>query len=167
MSEPERRQEMTQQEQKSDIVPELYEKIQRSYKRLVALDPWIRAFNKRKEKGAIVQDEVLEYANRLGLCAEKALGAFLVDKNLPDGRIYYNIAKRTIEPLMRLIYEDVTSSEEIALKTMYKKQRIGIKPVRVPFNEEYMDGIIWELVRASQYGKGQSGRTEQNDNSGK
>ena len=147
---------MTRQEQKSDIVPELYDKIQRSYKSLVALDPWIRAFNKRKEKGNIVQDDVLEYANRLGGCAEKALGAFLIDKNLPDGRIYYNIAKRTIEPIMRQIYEKVTAAEEIALKAMYKKQRIGIKPVQGPFNQEYMEGIIWELVRASQYGKGRS-----------
>ena len=145
---------MVQQEQKSDIVPELYDKIQRSYKRLVALDPWIRAFRKHKEKGNISQKDVLEYANRLGGCAEKALGAFLIDKNLPDGRIYYNIAKRTIDPMMRLIYEDVNAAEEISLKSMYKKQRIGIKPVRAPFNEEFMDGIIWELVRASQYGKG-------------
>lgn len=147
---------MTRQEQKSDIVPELYDKIQRSYKSLVALDPWIRAFKKRKEKGSIAQNDVLEYANRLGGCAEKALGAFLIDKNLPDGRIYYNIAKRTIEPIMRLIYEEVTEAEEIALKAMYKKQRIGIKPVQAPLNREYMDGIIWELVRASQYGKGRS-----------
>lgn len=147
---------MTRQEQKSDIVPELYDKIQRFYKSLVALDPWIRAFKKRKEKGSIAQDDVLEYANRLGGCAEKALGAFLIEKNLPDGRIYYNIAKRTIEPIMRLIYEEVTAAEEIALKAMYKKQRIGIKPVQAPFNQEYMDGIIWELVRASQYGKGRS-----------
>lgn len=134
-----------------DIVPALYEKILKDFNAKVALDPWIKAFLRRVENGTALQNDVLTYAEKLGGYAEEALQRCLSEKNLPDGKIYWNIAKRTIEPLMRIVCNDIGVVDEKVLQATYKKLRLGIKPVGAEFNQDYMNGVMNEIVGLSLY----------------
>lgn len=134
-----------------DIVPALYEKILKDFNAKVALDPWIKAFLKRVENGTASQNDALTYAEKLGGYAEEALQRHLTEKNLPDGKIYWNIAKRTIEPLMRIVCDDISAADEKILQATYKKLRLGIKPVGAEFNQDYMNGVMNEIVGLSLY----------------
>ncbi|MGI6205515.1 MAG: hypothetical protein ACOYJI_02630 [Anaerovoracaceae bacterium] len=133
----------------SDIVPDLYKKILRDFRSAVALDPWIKSFNKRLDAGKATQEDVQKYAGILGRTASKALNRGLTPENLPDGKIYWNIAKRTIEPLLREVTEMVNGAMVSIIEVQHKKKRIGIKPQRAKFNQDRCDAIINKIVNMS------------------
>ena len=81
--------------------------------------------------------------------AAKALSRGLRPENLPDGKIYWNIAKRTIEPLLREVNRMVNDAMVVIIEAAHKKKRIGIKPVRAAFNQDRCDAIMNKVVRMS------------------
>ena len=88
-------------------------------------------------------------AGILGKAAAKALSKGLRLENLPDGKIYWNIAKRTVEPLLREVTDMVNDAVVIIIEAEHKKKRIGIKPKRAPFNQDRCDAIMNKVVRMS------------------
>lgn len=132
-----------------DIVPGFYRKILGDFEGKVKTDTWIKAFENRQKKGTSTQKEVQEYAGRIGRYGQDTLIHGLAKKNLPDGIIYWNIAKRTVEPLMKQMTDMVNEAYTTELSNRYKKMRIGIKPVTAKFNQERCDAIMNKLVAAS------------------
>lgn len=140
---------MAVQSTTQDIVPALYKRIKKDFKSLVASDPWVRAFNKQLKKGEATQKDVANYAGVLGKAASKALKRGLAPGNLPDGKIYWNIAKRTIEPLLREVTNMVNDAMVSVIKAEHKKKRIGIKPQRAEFNQDRCNAIMNKVVNMS------------------
>lgn len=132
-----------------DIAPALYKKILSEFNARVKRDSWIKAFNERQKKGTSTQKEVQEYAGRVGKYCQEALINGLRKENLPDGKIYWNIAKRTVEPMMKLVTNMVNEAYSAELSNRYKKMRLGIKPVTAKFNQERCDAIMNKLVAGS------------------
>ena len=74
----------------------------------------------------------------------------LAEKNLPDGNLHWNIAKRVLVPLMQDVQRTCLDMAEAAQKRQDKKNGIGIKPIRPPFNEERIDAVLNKIVFISQ-----------------
>jgi hypothetical protein len=81
--------------------------------------------------------------------AAKALSRGLRPENLPDGKIYWNIAKRTVEPLLREVTDRINDAMVTIIEAEHKKKRIGVKPVRAAFNQDRCDAIMNKVVRMS------------------
>ena len=106
----------------TDIAPELLKKIQKSFDDKVAADKAVEAFKKKLKAGKANQREVTLYNRTISGHASEALIENLTDENLPDGRLYYNIANRTVTPTIQNVH-DLTIDAEIELtKQTYKKQ---------------------------------------------
>lgn len=140
-----------------DIVPALYKKIEDDYYSRVKKDKSIQSLLKKSESGSGTQDEISLYARELGDCAAKALSEGLQVKNLPDGKIYWNIADRTIKPLFRLVYDQVNSMAFIIQKADDKKNGISIKPIKADFPAERIESIENKIVYESMNGDGAIG----------
>jgi phosphate uptake regulator len=134
---------------KDDIVPDLYDQMMKRFRSSVAMDPWVKAFSKRLKAGKATQEEAQNYAGRIGKHAASALSSSLRAENLPDGRIYWNIAKRTIEPLLREATEMVNDAMVSIIEAEHKKKRIGMKPIRAGFNQDRCDAIMNRTVNLS------------------
>lgn len=132
-----------------DIAPELYKNILSEFRARVRQDRWIKTFDSRQKKGTTTQKDVQEYAGRIGRHCQAALINGLRKENLPDGKIYWNIAKRTVEPMMKLVTDMVNKAYTEELSNRYKKMRLGIKPITRKFNQERCDAIMNKLVAAS------------------
>lgn len=130
-----------------DIVPALYKKILREFNRQVNDDTWITGFRARLEKAT--QEDVDKYAQRLGKYASKALRDGLKPENLPDGKIYWNIAKRTIEPLLKNVTGMVNDAMTTVISSSHSKMNLGVKPAEAPFNQERCDAIMNRIVNLS------------------
>lgn len=135
--------------QLNDIVPELYDQIEKRYKTAVKTDPWIRSFMRRLNAGRAAQEDALTYVEKLGTHAADAFKTVFRANNLPYGKIYFNIAKRTIEPIMRDIPEKVNNAAVTIIEDMHEKRRITLKPKRTEFNQDRCDAIINKVVAAS------------------
>lgn len=129
-----------------DIVPALWEQIETTYKSKVKVDPLIKSLTKKVEAERASLKDVYTYASELSKHAVGTLAVCLSADNLPDGKLYWNIAERTIVPLYRLVHEDIVDMATKVTKAEDKKQGIGLKPISPEFNEERIRTIVNEIV---------------------
>lgn len=128
----------------ADIVPELYEKLHAEFEQNIKRNQRIQSFLKKGDKAS--QKEVSLYSAELGGCVSDALGTVLTEDNLPNGKLYWNIAQRTIIPLLKEAYEMVMAAAEAVQKREDKALGINIRPIRPEFPEERAKGLIDKLI---------------------
>ena len=83
-----------------DIVPKLQKSVLSDFYSMVEEDNKMQAILTGKDKRATLT-QVSKHAERLGEYAVRSLEKNLTDETLPDGTLYWNIAKGVIPPLMR------------------------------------------------------------------
>ena len=117
----------------ADIAPELYEKIHSDFEQKVKANQKIQNFLGKLEKKTATPKEVSLYAAELGTCASYALCHNLTEKSLPNGMLYWNIADRTIMPLMKEIHKMVMDAAVEVQLVEDETIGINLKPIRSPF----------------------------------
>lgn len=131
-----------------DIAPELLEKLKKAFS---------EKFNKSKKIGKILStirdgnptySEVNELSIVVGDILAEVFQENLSQDILPDGRMYYNIAKRTIEPMMINNYDIVTGNAAIVQEILNRQAGMRIKAQIPPLNQSRIDGIINRLDEA-------------------
>lgn len=137
----------------ADIVPDLYEKIQREFKNNMKDSSLIKNFQRKGSKAT--PKEVSFYAAELGRCVSDALTACLTEDVLPDGKLYWNIAQRTIVPLLKEAYELVIEAAETVQRQQDEKLGIRIQPIMPEFPQERINDFINKLIeyQEDEYGK--------------
>ena len=128
-----------------DVVPALAETIDTTFSSLVSADAVIRAFNSKLAKGTATQRDVFNYTSRLGLHASKSLTLCLKPDNLPDGKMYWNIATRTIKPLLQRVHEMINDAANAVQSIEDRKANIGIKPKSAPFPDDRISDLLNKL----------------------
>ena len=128
-----------------DIAPELLAKLQKSFS---------EKFNKNKKVDTILSTirdgkptytEVNDLSIVVGDILAEVFGENLSADILPDGRMYYNIAKRTVEPMMINNYDIVIDNATIVQEMLNNQAGIRIKAQVPPINQSRVDGIINRL----------------------
>lgn len=130
----------------ADIVPVLNEKIQTSFQSNMMRDRRIAQISKRIRDGTATFIDGHDYAERLGESLSKALISNLNEENLPDGRLYYNIAKRTVTPALRYNYELTNEAAEQIQSIIDSGLGIGLKSVKAEFPESRIKGLIDKMT---------------------
>ena len=134
-----------------DIVPELLEKIQKAFENGVNNNAEIARLRKLIEsrEGSYIEAE--EISKEIGAELSQAFGNNLSSATLPDGKMYYNIAQRILQPTLgenHKLITDITTQVQNALN---KKAGLGIKPVVPEFNQERVDGLVNHLDHAETF----------------
>lgn len=126
-----------------DIVPELYEQIKADFDVRIRRDHDIQKMLSSETETSY--SRLTEAAKRIGTYAVEALKKNLTEEKLPDGTLYWNIAKRTIEPLMQEAHTIVCALFAIIQKNNDTKAGIGLEPLIPDFNQERMNAILNKL----------------------
>ena len=130
----------------ADVVPQLNEAIQTSFKTNVMKDRKIAQISKRIRDGTATFVDGHDYAERLGENLSKALQDNLTAQTLPDGRLYYNIAKRTVTPALEENYELTNEIAADIQKMLDAKANIGLGAVKADFPKERIQGLIDKMT---------------------
>lgn len=130
-----------------DVVPALNEAIQTSFKTYVMRDRRIAQISTRIRDGTATFADGHDYAERLGENLSKALSTNLNANTLPDGKLYYNIASRTVTPALEENYNLTNDAAEKIQKIVDKKSKIGLGSVRADFPTERINGLIDKMTR--------------------
>lgn len=125
-----------------DIAPKLYEKIKKQFDDEIEKNKKLRGLAHKARNGAATYKEAHEFAIESGEILSKVLKNNLSSSVLPDGKLYYNIADRTIRPMLEDLYEKVADYSEDVQTLLNKNQNIGIKAIRVKMNEDKVQGIV-------------------------
>lgn len=128
-----------------DITPELQKSVLSDFYNMVEEDNKIQGILTGEDKRATLT-QVSKQAERLGEYAVRSLKKNLTDKTLPDGTLYWNIAKGVIPPLMQEVQKVATDMAVRVQTREDKKAGIGLKPVRPPFNQERIEAVMNKVI---------------------
>lgn len=141
-------------EEAKDIVPELFDKIDKTFK-LKAKESKII-----KDKLKVLKNNKANYkdANEFAVEVGKILADTFQDEiktgDLPDGKMYYNIAKRLIEPNMVKNHNLVSEYSKEVQSILNKKANISIKAQKADLNQDRIDKLIDKITGYDSYEDG-------------
>lgn len=125
-----------------DIAPGLLEEIRKSFAKNLKDDKELQRLHTKIESGKADYKDAAHYANRCGSALAKAFGKHFTGENMPQGKAYYNIASRVLEPML---LENFGMISDAACKVQEDLNRIAglnIKVQKPPVNRDRIAGII-------------------------
>lgn len=125
-----------------DIGVELHDKIKAAFERRCSADQYIVAIKKKVEKGTATMEDMSVYSRRLGANLRKAIESTTKPEDLPDGKMYYNIAQSILEPLLCDNYEDINAICAEVQRELDRKKGIGLAPQKADFPAERVQTAI-------------------------
>ena len=130
----------------TDIVPELNERIQVSFKNNCLRDRRLAQISQRVRDGTARATDAHAYAEALGEDLSRALLRNLTADVLPNGTLYYNIAQRTVIPSLEETYKLVNDMSADIQKISDLKAGIGLGSVRADFPDSRINGLIDKMT---------------------
>lgn len=134
-----------------DIAPKLYEAIKGTYDKEISLNSKIKGLLTKINNGSATYEDALQYAKELGSCLETAFKVNISDDVLPDGKMYYNIAQRLIEPMVKSNYDSIAAQCVSVQTALNKNANIGLKGIAPKYNADKTKGIIDYVSNADKY----------------
>ena len=128
-----------------DVAPALFKRLDRLYKSGINSDAAITRLLGKESKNYL---DAFDYAERAGGHASRAFETVLTKDALPDGKMYYNIAQRTVRPILEEVYENVADYCVEAQAALNEAAKIGIKAIKPDINDDRIVGMIDRLTEA-------------------
>lgn len=125
-----------------DIVPELLNELETSFRTKYSVDSRIRNLLKRMEAGKGTYLDANKYAIRCGVLLSQTFGVRIDASMLPDGTMYFNIADRTVRPMLEQNYRLVADYCESVQKTLNRSAGLGLNPIRPELNDSRIRGLV-------------------------
>ena len=135
----------------TDAAPELLKAVSGRLQRYIATDKTLGPLAWAIRDGKADYQTVNRYAIRLGELLSKALRREISADNLPDGKMYYNIAERVLGPLLEGNHRMVADAAEAAQNAMNKAAGIGLKAVRPDLNKSRVQGLVEKVSSYETY----------------
>lgn len=109
-----------------DIAPELYNEIEKKFTAAVQSDSRIKNVVNKLKSGRGTQADMRAVSERLGKHASDAMKEVLVVDRLPDGKLYWNIAERTIKPVLEQVHQTVNTLATLEQRTVDLKHHVNV-----------------------------------------
>lgn len=135
-----------------DVAPELLEKLNKTFGQKVVIDPQIRSYKKKLEVGKLTERDCALYIRKMVSIAGSSVTDVMKPKNLPDEKLYWNIAEAVLVPFLKNV---INQMNDIAVKTMKESDRkkninIKVKTIRYPEGQiqSYLNMVVNNSLRA-------------------
>lgn len=128
-----------------DIVPELLDEIRVKFDQGVLDSSVLEALLDKLAKGKANYLDANDYAVELGDILSKALRSSVTASKLPDGKMYYNIAKRVLEDVLGANYDKISEYSGKVQEILNGEAKIRVAVQRPNLNQDRIDGIINRL----------------------
>lgn len=136
-----------------DVVPGLLEDIQNRFRTNMNKSQPLQRVRQRMEAGTATLRDVHTYTENVGFSLSDALRGALTPDKLPDGRMWYNIADRTLGPMVRQSYD---MSNQVATEILEARDRaegLGLNAVTADYPEDRVSGLVRKAADAADAGE--------------
>lgn len=138
-----------------DVLPELLKEVQANFEAEFGKSKVVEdAFKLLKAKKA-TYSTANNFAIEVGEILARALQSVVTADRLPDGKMYYNIAKRLLEPVLGNNYKTVADYAVKVQSDLNKKAKIGLNVKKPVLNQDRIDGFINRLSSEDDFSKAQ------------
>lgn len=135
----------------ADVSPELLKAVREEFNRELKINKRIDALHDKVKAGTASYEEADDFAVEIGNILARAFQNNLSADVLPNGKMYYNIAKAVVEPMMIQNYDLVSSVTQQVQTSMNKAAGIGVKALSPELNQDRIDGIINRVSTAEDF----------------
>lgn len=125
-----------------DIAPELLETLQAEFKKAYEGSTKVRKILAAINSGGATYAEANDFAIEVGELLAEVFRKNLSSAVLPDGRMYYNIASRILDPLLENNYAIAADAAVRVQQELNNAAGIGLNAVSPELNRDRIDGII-------------------------
>lgn len=135
-----------------DMFPSLLQKIKAEFEKARLDSEILEELLEKLEENKANYLDANQYAIEIGEILSKVLGAYLSNESLPDGKMYYNIAKRLLEDVLGQNYDLVSDYTEKVQEDLNLRANLRI-PAQVPeLNQDRIDGLVNRLASEDDFG---------------
>lgn len=134
-----------------DVAPGLLKQIQGEYRRRIQASKVLAEYEQDIKAGRADYEGAAEAARELGEILAAVYQNQLSSEVLPDGKMYYNIALRILDPTMKENYENAADYAEAAQKILNENAGLGVKAIRPALNQDAIDGLVNRISSEEQF----------------
>lgn len=131
-----------------DIAPKLLVQLQEDFHARIRENKKLQELLELVNEGKATYIQADEMAYEIGMALSQAFGNCLSSASLPDGKMYYNIAQRVVQPLLEEDHKLVADVATQVQEALNKKAKIGLKPQTVAVNQDRVYGIVNKISEA-------------------
>ncbi|HEN8974938.1 TPA: hypothetical protein U9D51_000157 [Streptococcus agalactiae] len=129
-----------------DVLPKLLKSVQQDFEKHFGKSEVVaKAFAELQAKKATYKT-VNEFAVEVGRLLSLALANSVISDELPDGKMYYNIANRLVNDTLRHNYKLISDYAGDVQQNLNKQAKISLKIQRPPLNQDKIDGLVNRLA---------------------
>lgn len=137
----------------NDIVPALLEVIEKEFdEKILSSDKVKNAVKLLRSKQATYLD-ANDFAIEVGEILASVLRKKITVETLPDGKMYFNIAERILNPIMQKNHELISSFAFDVQTELNKKAGLKIKGQKAGLNRDRIDGIVNKISSEDDFEK--------------
>lgn len=125
----------------NDIVPELDEKLRSDFEKNKESNRQIAELDSKLSNGGTYRDAEA-YAYEMGEALTKTFKDNLSSETLPDGKMYYNIFMRTVDPMIRETYKDATAAAAKAQANVNEAAGLHVKVKEAVLNDDRLHTMV-------------------------
>lgn len=129
-----------------DIVPDLLDNIKKEFSKRYNNSKTIKAMLERLKTDRLTYDDAYDYAEEVSRILVEVFREYIIPESLPDGKMYYNIAKRILEDSLGNNHELVADYSQIVQTIINKNAGYNIKAVKAKLNPDRIDGFVQRLA---------------------
>lgn len=134
-----------------DIVPKLLETIEKEFdEKTLSSEKIKKALQSLRDNKATYED-ANEFAIEVGEILSDVLSKNITVNILPDGKMYYNIADRILNPTMSKNYSLISDFTADIQTELNHQAGLRIKGQKAKLNQDRIDGIIERLSAAENF----------------
>src|SRR5690625_4285495 len=130
----------------TDIVPELLENIQRDFNTAFRNNRKLQEIREVIQSGTATYKQANEYAIEVGKTLSRTFEIHIKSEVLPDGKMYYNIADRILNPTLSNNHKIVAEISAEIQEQLNKSVGLGLKGIEPQVNQLRIDSIINRVV---------------------
>lgn len=139
-----------------DIVPGMLDKINNSFQKSFQTDSTLISLYEKVTNGTASQKDGEVFAQRLGQILTDAFHEHVTPEQLPDGRMYYNIANRLIPPSLQQNHGLVNEVMRQIITKQNADAGIGLRYQDAPFDKDKVMGLVEKAANVTQYSQVQN-----------
>lgn len=136
-----------------DIVPGLLAAIENDFQKSFQSDDTLKMLYAKVESGTATQADGEKFAHELGKLTAAVFHRNVRPEDLPNQRMYYNIANRIIPPTLRQNHGIVNEVMRQVIERQNREAGIGIRYQEPEFDEHKAHELAWIASRDVDYSK--------------
>ncbi|MBO5628856.1 MAG: hypothetical protein J5965_07230 [Aeriscardovia sp.] len=136
-----------------DILPKILEKVKKAFEEEYADNIEISSLLNKADSKSATYIDANAYAEEVGKSLARTFKNKISSSDLPDGKMYYNIAKRLLNDTLKNNYNLISDYAVNVQKELNKKAKLSLEAKRPELNEDRIRGIVKRLSNEDDYNK--------------